>query len=136
MFDSKVYNEGTLIVGKMSGVIEPQSFINGIFWQIDSRNVGEVKDEFCQLYYDHEVTSVEVTEQDIRKIAEFNADTSMKIGHFRTALVLQHPEILRLARLHQALAREQGLEVEIFDALDQGFEWLGCTNPEPQSITR
>ena len=42
MFDSKIYNDGHLIVGKMSGVIEPQSFINGIFWQIDSRNVGEV----------------------------------------------------------------------------------------------
>ena len=31
MFDSTVYNEGSLIVGKMSGVLEPQSFINGIF---------------------------------------------------------------------------------------------------------
>jgi hypothetical protein len=134
VFDSKVYNNGALIVGKMSGVVEPQSFINGIFWQIDSRNVGEVKDEFCQLYYDDEVTSVEVTEQDIRKIAEFNADTSMKIGRFRTALVLNHPDVIGLARLHQALAKEQGLEVEIFEDLEQGFEWLGCTNPDPQVI--
>jgi hypothetical protein len=52
VFDSRVYNDGTLIVGKMSGVIEPQSFINGVFWQIDSRNVGEVKEGFVQLYYD------------------------------------------------------------------------------------
>ena len=72
MFDSTVYNEGALIVGKMSGVIESQSFINGIFWQIDSSNVGEVKEGFSQLYYDGNVESVTVTEDDIRRIAEIN----------------------------------------------------------------
>ena len=46
MFKSNVYNDDNLIVGKMTGVIESQSFINGIFWQIDSRNVGEVKEGF------------------------------------------------------------------------------------------
>lgn len=134
MFDSKVYNDGALIIGKMSGVVEPQSFINGIFWQIDSRNVGEVKDDFCQLYYDEDVNSVVVTEQDIRKIAEFNAETSMKIGRFKTALVLKHPDIIKLARLHQALAHEQGQRVEIFDTLDEAFAWLGCVNPDPENI--
>ena len=49
----------------MSGVVEPQSYINGIFWQIDSRNVGEVKQAFCQLYYDDDVEPVTVTEDDI-----------------------------------------------------------------------
>ncbi len=44
----------------MSGVVEPQSFINGKFWQIDSRNVGEVKQGFCQLDYDGDVESVTV----------------------------------------------------------------------------
>ena len=104
MFDSKVYNDGTLIVGKMSGVIEPQSFINGIFWQIDSRNVGEVKDGFSQLYYDDDVEKVEVTEADIRRIAEFNTGIGANVGKFRTALVLKHPEVIRLAKIHQALA--------------------------------
>ena len=134
MFDSKVYNDGTLIVGKMSGVIEPQSFINGIFWQIDSRNVGEVKDGFSQLYYDDDVQRVEVTETDIRRIAEFNTGIGANVGKFRTALVLQHPEVIRLARIHQALAKEQGYEVEIFSALQDGFDWLACDNPEPDTI--
>jgi hypothetical protein len=134
MFDSKVYNDGTLIVGKMSGVIETQSFINGIFWQIDSRNVGEVKEGFSQLYYDDDVQDVAVTEADIRRIAEINTGIGVNVGKFRTALVLKHPEVIRLAKIHQALAREYGLEVEIFDNLEDGFSWLACDNPEPEMI--
>lgn len=134
MFDSTVYNKGTLIVGKMSGIVEPQSFINGIFWQIDSRNVGEVKEGFSQLYYDDDVQSVTVTEKDIRRIAEFNTGIGVNFGRFRTALVLRHPEVIRLAKLHQSLAKEHGYEVEIFDNLEDGFAWLNCDNPEPDNI--
>lgn len=134
MFDSKIYNDGTLIVGKMSGDIESQSFINGIFWQIDSRNVGEVQEGFSQLYYDADVRSVAVTEADIRKIAEINTGIGVNVGRFKTALVLKHPEVIRLARIHQALAKEYGYEVEIFDCLEEGFAWLACDNPEPEVI--
>ncbi len=134
MFDSAVYNEGTLIVGKMSGVVEPQSFINGIFWQIDSRNVGEVKAGFSQLYYDEDVLSVVVTEDDIRKIAEIKIGIGVNAGAFRTALVLEHPEVLRLAKIHQVLAKSHGFEVEIFQSLEEGFAWLGCENPGPDHI--
>ena len=134
MFDSAVYNEGRLIVGKMSGVVEPQSFINGIFWQIDSRNVGEVKAGFSQLYYDEDVVQVLVSEDDIRKIAEIKAGIGVNVAAFRTALVLKHPEVIRLAKIHQALARSQGFEVEIFQRLEQGFAWLGCKNPRPDLI--
>ncbi len=134
MFDSKIYNDGTLIVGKMSGVIEPQSFINGIFWQIDSRNVGEVKEGFSQLYYDDDVQSVEVTEEDIKRIAEFNTGIGANVGRFRTALVLRHPEIIRLAKIHQLLAKNHGHEVEIFDCLEDGFAWLASANPDPKNI--
>ena len=136
MFESKVYNDGTLIVGKMSGVVEPQSFINGIFWQIDSRNVGEVKEGFSQLYYDLDVDKVLVTEDDIKKIAEINTGIGVNVGRFRTALVLSHPEIIKLARLHQSIARSHGLEVEIFDVLDDGFDWLAVKNPAPENIVR
>mgnify|MGYP000017625716 FL=1 len=136
MFESKVYNDGTLIVGKMSGVVEPQSFINGIFWQIDSHNVGEVKEGFSQLYYDLDVDKVLVTEDDIKKIAEINTGLGVNVGRFRTALVLSHPEIIKLARLHQSLARSHGVEVEIFDALDAGFDWLAVKNPVPENIVR
>ncbi len=130
MFDSAVYNEGSLIVGKMSGVVEPQSFINGIFWQIDSRNVGEVKAGFSQLYYD----KVVVTEDDIRNIAEIKIGIGVNAVAFRTALVLKHPEVIRLARIHQALARSQGFDVEIFDSLEEGFVLLGCDNPCPDRV--
>lgn len=134
MFDSKIYNDGNLIVGKMSGVIEPHSFINGIFWQIDSCNVGEVKEGFSQLYYDVDVESVLVTESDIKKIAEINTGIGVNVGRFRTALVLRHPEVIRLAKLHQSLAKQHGYQVEIFDSLEQGFAWLACENPEPDII--
>jgi len=134
MFDSAVYNEGSLIVGKMSGVIEPQSFINGIFWQIDSRNVGEVKADFSQLYYDKDVVEVLVTEEDIRNISEIRTGIGVNAAAFRTALVLKHPEVLRLAKIHQMLARSHGFEVEIFGSLEDGFAWLGCNNPRPDFI--
>ena len=134
MFDSKIYNDGDLIVGKMSGVIEPQSFINGIFWQIDCRNVGEVKKDFSQLYYDDDIESVVITEKDITRIAEINTGIGVNVGRFRTALVLRHPEIIRLAKFHQVLAKKHGYEVEIFDKLETGFAWLEYDNPDPDLI--
>lgn len=134
MFDSTVYNEGALIVGKMSGVIESQSFINGIFWQIDSSNVGEVKEGFSQLYYDGNVESVTVTEDDIRRIAEINTGIGVNTSAYRTALVFKHPEVIRLAKIHQALAQSHGFEVEIFNSLEEGFAWLSCDNPDPETI--
>ena len=123
-----------MIVGKISGVVDPQSFINGIFWQIDSRNVGEVKDGFSQLYYDDDVQRVDVKEADIRRIAEINTGIGANVGRFRTALVLKEPEVIRLATIHQALAKESGVEVAIFNTLKEGFAWLGCENPEPDTI--
>ena len=48
--------------------------------------------------------------------------------------MLQHPEVIRLARIHQALAKEHGYEVGIFSVLQDGFDWLGCENPEPDKI--
>ena len=134
MFDSKIYNDGDLIVGKMSGVIEPQSFINGIFWQIDCRNVGEVKKDFSQLYYDDDIESVVITVKDITRIAEINTGIGVNVGRFRTALVLRHPEIIRLAKFHQVLAKKHGYEVEIFDKLETGFAWLEYDNPDPDLI--
>jgi hypothetical protein len=134
MFDSKIYNDGDLIVGKMSGVIEPQSFINGIFWQIDCSNVGEVKKDFSQLYYDDDIESVVITEKDITRIAEINTGIGVNVGRFRTALVLRHPEIIRLAKFHQVLAKKHGYEVEIFDKLETGFAWLEYDNPDPGLI--
>ncbi len=134
MFDSKIYNDGDLIVGKMSGVIEPQSFINGIFWQIDCSNVGEVKKDFSQLYYDDDIESVVITEKDITRIAEINTGIGVNVGRFRTALVLRHPEIIRLAKFHQVLAKKHGYEVEIFDKLETGFAWLEYDNPDPDLI--
>ena len=134
MFDSKIYNDGDLIVGKMSGIIEPQSFINGIFWQIDCRNVGEVKKDFSQLYYDDDIESVVITEKDITRIAEINTGIGVNVGRFRTALVLRHPEIIRLAKFHQVLAKKHGYEVEIFDKLETGFAWLEYDNPDPGLI--
>ena len=134
MFDSTVYNEGALIVGKMSGVIESQSFFNGIFLQIDSRNVGDVKEGFSALYYDGDVESVTVTEDDIRRITEINTGIGVNTGAYRTALVLKHPEVIRLAKIHQTLAQSHGFEVEIFNSLEQGFAWLSCDNPDPETI--
>ena len=134
MFDTEIYNDGELIVGKMSGVIEPHSFINGIFWQIDCSNVGEVKKGFSQLYYDYDVESITVTEKDIERIAEINTGIGINIGRFRTALVLSHPEIIRLAKFHQILAKKYGYEVEIFNTLEEGFAWLEYDNPDPGII--
>lgn len=134
MFEASVYNDGTLIVGKISGIVEPQSFINGIFWQIDSRNVGEVKDGFAQLYYDTGIEAIKVAEEDVRRIAEINSGIGVNIGRFRTALVISHPEMLKLADLHRQLAQDLGHEVELFETLDQGFAWLGCKNPDPDTI--
>ena len=134
MFESNVYNNGSLIVGKMSGIIEPQSFMNSIFWQIDSRNVGEVKAGFSQLYYDIAVESVDVNEDDVRKIAAFNTGIASQVGRGRSALVFRHPEVIRLGLLHQTLAEERGIQVALFNTLEAGFKWLNCDNPDPKTI--
>jgi hypothetical protein len=93
-----------------------------------------VKEGFSQLYYDDDIEAVDVTEEDIKRIAEINTGIGVNVGRFRTALVLKHPEVIRLAELHQSLAKKYGFEVEIFNNLEDGFDWLGCDNPEPDVI--
>ena len=134
MIESKTYNDGCLIVGKVSGDIESQSIINEIFWQIDSINVGEVKDGFSQLFYESNVQAVSISEDDIARFEEINTGMGINVDRFRTALVLRHPEIIRLARIHQLQAKKRGFEVEIFNSLEDGFAWLGQHNPEPAVI--
>ena len=78
--------------------------------------------------------SVTVTDDDIQKIIEINIGIGVTIGKFRTALVLKKPEVIRLAKLHRSLAQKHGFEVALFTTLEDGFAWLGCTNPEPGVI--
>lgn len=134
MLTSEIYYDGRLLVGRFAGVIQPQSVFDGIFYQIDCHIVGEVKDNFAQLLYDDAIESVEANECDVHRIIDLNKGMGLHRGRHTTALVFQDRKLQRLAALYKELAKELDLKVELFDSLEQGFDWLGFDNPDPVEI--
>lgn len=134
MLSSEIYHDGKLLVGRFSGDIIPQSVFDGIFYQIDCHIVGEVKDNFAQLLYDADITSVNADESDVERIIELNRGMGLHRGKHTTALVFRHPRLRYLAGLYKEKAHQLELEVELFDSLQQGFDWLGYANPDPDTI--
>jgi len=136
MLTSTIYYEGELIVGRFEEVIQAQSVFDGIFYQVDCHNVGEVKDNFCQLFYDINIDKVEANECDVHRIAEFDQGIASHLERRKTALVFKNEKMLRLGKLYKELTKESKLEVELFTGLKTAFDWLGYENPEPERIKR
>ncbi len=134
MLTSTIYYEGKLIVGRFEKLIQPQTVFDGIFYQVDCHNVGEVKDNFSQLFYDIDIESVEANECDVHKIAELDKGIGFHLEKRKTALVFNNEKMIRLGTLYKELAKESNLVVELFTELDEAFAWLGYENPEPELI--
>lgn len=134
MLTSTIYYEGKLIVGRFEEIIQAQSVFDGIFYQVDCHNVGEVKDNFSQLLFDINIEKVEANECDVHRFAEFDQGIGSHLEKRKTALVFKDEKMVRLATLYKALSKESELEVELFTDLKTAFDWLGYENPEPESI--
>ena len=134
MLTSTIYYEGELIVGRFEEIIQAQSVFDGIFYQVDCHNVGEVKDSFCQLFFDINIEKVEANECDVHRITEFDQGIASHLERRKTALVFRNEKMARLGNLYKELTKESKLEVELFTDLKIAFDWLGYDNPEPDSI--
>ncbi len=134
MLTSTIYYDGKLIVGRFEKIIQPQTVFDGIFYQVDCHNVGEVKDNFSQLFYDIDIESVEANECDVHRIAEFDKGIGFHLEKRKTALVFNHDKMIRLGTLYKELAKESDLEVELFTDLQSAFVWLDYINPDPETI--
>ena len=130
MLTSNIYYEGELLVGCFTGVIQPQSVFDGMFYQVDSRNIGEVKEGYCQMLYDVDVTAVEANECDVHRFAELNKGIGFHRGIHKTAIVFRDMKLIRLASLYKELAAEYGILVELFPTAEAAFAWLGFDNPD------
>jgi hypothetical protein len=134
MLERKVYEAGQLIVGRISGVVKAQTFINSTFWQIDSKNIGELKKDYSQLYYDTEIKRVELSAKDVIKMAEINSGIAVNLERYRTALVIRDKRLIELAKMHQEISQKLNYQVKVFNNVVQGFAWLGYKNPDHENI--
>jgi len=134
MLTSTIYYEGKLIVGRFEEIIQAQSVFDGIFYQVDCHNVGEVKDNFSQLFFDINIEKVEANECDVHRITEFDQGIASHLERRKTAIVFKNEKMVRLGKLYKELTKKSKLEVELFSDLKIAFDWLGYDNPEPSSI--
>ena len=134
MIEHRIFYKGALVVTRASGVVKHQALIDHVFWLIDSRNIGELRDGFSQLIYVEDIDSMELTEQDIYRISEISNNMGRTRGRFRTAIVAVEPYDYKLAQVHKTLAPQADIEVELFDDFDAAFDWLGLKNPDPATI--
>lgn len=134
MIDHRVFDKGALVVTRASGVVKRQALVDHVFWLIDSHNIGEIKDGFRQLIYVDDIDSMELKEEDILKISEISNNMGRSRGRFRTAVVARAPYDMKLAQLHKTLAPQADIEVEVFNDIGEALSWLGCDNPDPESI--
>ena len=132
MIERNIYHKGQLVVSRVSGKVNGQELIDHVFWLIDSHNVGEVQSGYGQLIFTHDIDSMTIGEEDIRRVMEIGTSLGQGRGRFRTAIIAVEPYNAKLAELYQSLAKEADLEVELCSTVEQAFDWLGCENPDPE----
>jgi len=131
MVERKIYNKGKLVVARVSGRVKGQELVDYVFWLVDSHNIGEIKSDYDQVVYVEDIESLDIKEDDIRRITEIGAGIGQGRGKFRTAIIAVSPNEIKLAHLYQSLVSAVGREVELCHNFEQAFTWLGCDNPEP-----
>jgi hypothetical protein len=134
MIEHRIFNKGSLVITRASGVVRRQELVDHVFWLIDSHNISEIKDDFSQLIYVESIESMVLKEEDILQISEISNNMGRSRGRFRTAVVARAPYDMKLAHVHKTLAPQADIEVEVFNDFDEAFHWLGCENPDPDTI--
>jgi hypothetical protein len=132
MVERKIYNKGKLVIARVSGRVKGQELVDYVFWLVDSHNIGEITSGYDQVVYVEDLESLNIEEDDIRRITEISTELGQGRGKFRTAIIAVSPNEIELGNLYRSLVKDVGREVELCSNFEQAFSWLGCENPEPE----
>ena len=135
MVEREIYYKGRLAITCVSGVIKSQELIDHVFWLIDSHNIGEVQSGYDQIVYVRDLESINIREEDLKRLNEISTGLGQGRGKFRTAIIAVEPGELKLASFYKSLVKSSGLDVEMCSNFNEAFAWLGCENPEPERYT-
>ncbi len=129
MLERNIYLDGSLVVTKCEGVVTGEELIDSANWMV--KNFGEsMKPGFSQIFDARCVITHEITEDEVRRIAQINMIYSRDRGRFTMAILAIKPYPQALARLHKLLSVASNIRVELFDDIDKAYRWLLDINPE------
>lgn len=127
MIQRDILYDGLLVVTRCSGDVSGEELKQSAHWMID--NYGSlIKPGFCQIFDALTVGSIEVTEDDIHRVAHINLNQGRDRGGFSMAILANQPYPLALAKLHKLLSTAAAIHVEIFSDIDAAFDWLQHEN--------
>ena len=119
----KTFNDGHDIVTICSGHITRDEVFDHMNWLIDNHGT-HIKDSYHQLLDALSVTKLDLTEDDVRRVSQFNSIYGQNRGKIQTAIVAVDTSARKLAQLHKNISRAANKEVQIFSTVEQAISWL------------
>ena len=126
----KVFDEGLTVIAVASGCVTADEFTDYAFWLI--KNHGDLlKSDLRHMILTRELENIQLTEQDIHRLAHINLAYGAGRGKIHTAIVTKNNEAKKLADLHKTLSQIANIEVNLFENHREALGWLGVENTEP-----
>ncbi len=129
----KIFDDGLTVIAVISGCVTADELSDYSFWLI-SRHGTQLKSGLRHLILTRgKLESMQLTEQDIHRLAHINLTYGSGRGKVYTAIVSQDSEIKKLASLHKTLSQIANIEVDQFETLNEALDWLGVDSTEARA---
>ncbi|VAX09597.1 hypothetical protein MNBD_GAMMA25-2224 [hydrothermal vent metagenome] len=126
----KIFNDGLTVIATASGCVTGEEFTDYAFWLI--KNHGALlKPNLQHMIICRQLEDIQVTEQDIHRLAHINLTYGAGRGKIHTAIVSQNSEVKKLASLHKTLSQLANIEVALFENHTKALDWLDVNEDKP-----
>ena len=118
----KLEKNGTVVTACAIGVVSLDCFMA---MQQDMRANANLKDKHNTLLDARNVSRIDVTEEDLTKIAENLTADSKKLGANKLAIVANKDQAFELGKKYQTVEKGVDETVIVFNSISTARKWIG-----------
>ena len=121
--DHEILNDGELVISTATGILTGQELADHMFWQINQLGTA-LKTGYQQIFDTLGTDSVDIDEEDMKRISQIILTYGQDRGKVATAIVALSPDVRKLAYYYKSLSEITEITVEVFADRLEAEEWL------------
>jgi len=121
--DHEILNDGEMVISTVTGVLIGQELADHMFWQINQFGTA-LKTGYQQIFDTLGADSVDIDEEDMKRISQIILTYGQERGKVATAIVAISPDIRKMAYYYKSLSEITEVTVEVFADRFEAEEWL------------